>query len=478
MDNQKTEVIRNLLENEPDMQKRLALLAFDMHLAFNPYQAIKAWHTTSAVAEKLANEPVVAAAHRLGVSAEELIGKAERTPEEEETIREVVEEAAEHHRLAFLRSRYGKALSILDAILPDAIPAGDDDAYSTQAMAVLCFFALRPDIDPNAETSLTSDEVKELVSLYDGLCAYMAEHRTDTDHDGDPVIAFLNERSPAAVERVKAIRIDSLSYPLDKVNSTIWSMLERDTQGQIMLKVEKVGTKKELSILYSINFDELGAGAKISRKLTSHDKRVYVATAALYNAGNEVFSLQQVYKAMGYTGTPGKADRDKISASLAKMNGAIVTIDNAQEAAAYNYPVYTYTGSLLPMETVKKSIHGQVVEEAIHLFREPPAMTFARQRNQITTIPIALLRSPISKTENNLQIEDYLLERIAHMKKGNASRRVLYKTICEKANITERKNRERLPGNVARYLSYYAKQGWIRSFTEEPDGVTIDLPAK
>ena len=478
MDNQKTEVIRNLLENEPDMQKRLALLAFDMHLAFNPYQAIKAWHTTSAVAEKLANEPVIAAAHRLGVSAEELIGKAERTPEEEETIREVAEEAAEHHRLAFLRSRYGKALSILDAILPDAIPAGDDDAYSTQAMAVLCFFALHPDIDPNAETSLTSDEVKELVSLYDGLCAYMAEHRTDTDHDGDHVIAFLNERSPAAVERVKAIRIDSLSYPLDKVNSTIWSMLERDTQGQIMLKVEKVGTKKELSILYSINFDELGTGAKISRKLTAHDKRVYIAVAALYNAGNEKFSVKQIYRAMGYTGKPGKTDHDKIIASLTKMRGATVTIDNAQEAAAYNYPVYKYNGLLLSWDSLTVSMNGQVVDDAIRLLHEPPVMRFARLRNQITTIPISLLQSPISKTENNLQIEDYLLERIAHMKKGNATRRMLYKTICEKACITDRKKRERLPADVARYLKHYAEQGWIESFTEETDGVTVILRSK
>lgn len=457
------------LKAESDIGKRIAMLAFDMSMAFNPYQAIRDWEVENETANEIAEAPIAAAAAKLGIPFAELQGKEEKTEEELAAIREAEEGLVQMHRAAFARTRYGRALLVLDALSSDPLPVGDEDTYPPCTEAVIRFFALHPEINPREDAAIESEDLKELVELYDELLVKTADEANGTSTPAHEL---------APIERIKAIRVDSLSYPLDKVNSTIWSMLERDTRGQIMLKVEKVGTKKELSILYSINFDELEVGAQISRKLTSHDKRVYIAAAALYNAGNEVFSLQQIYRAMGYAGAPGKTDREKISASLAKMRGAVVTIDNRQEAAAYNYPVYTYEGSLLPMETIKKAINGKVTEEAVHLFREPPAMTFARQRNQITTIPISLLQSPMSKTEANFQIEDYLLERIAHMKKGNATRRMLYKTICEKANITDRKKRERLPDKVTRYLKYYSDQGWIKSFTEEPDGVTIILSGK
>ena len=460
--------LRSLLEKEQDVNKRIAIVAFDMSMAFNPYMAIREWRVSTDAAKKIAQAPIIDAAYKLGIPCEQLLHKEAKTEEELEAIHNAEENLVQMHREIFSYSRYGRALLVLDALGSDSFPVSADGIFPTATEAVIRFFSIHPEINPRENAALGSEDLRELVSIYDELLANCAI-------DGGETVSATAEHSPINIDHIKATRINNLDLPLDKVNSTIWSMLECDTRGQIMLKVEKVGTKKEINILYSINFDELGDGAQISRKLTSHDKRVYVAVSALYTAGNEAFSLQQIYKAMGYTGVPGKSDREKISASLAKMRGAIVTIDNTQEATEYNYPVYTYEGSLLPMEKVKKTVNGQLVEEAIHLLREPPAMTFARQRNQITTIPISLLRSPMNKTEANFQIEDYLMTRIAHMKKGNSTRRILYKTICEKANISVRKQRERLPEKVARYLKYYSEQGWIKSFTEEPDGVTIIL---
>lgn len=481
MDNQKTEAIRHLLENEPDMQKRLALLAFDMHLAFNPYQAIKVWRATSAVAEKLANEPVVAAAHRLGVSAEELIGKAERTPEEEETIREVVEEAAEIHRLAFLRSRYGKALSILDAILPDAIPAGDDDAYSTQAMAVLCFFALHPDIDPNAEASLTSDEVKELVSLYDGLCEYMAEHRADTDHDGDHVIAFLNERSPAAVERVKAIRkgdpLEKIIYPLDKLNSYVWSFPGEIPPGLLPYKSEGRRSKKEVNILCGIEFNAFAQanGTTIAKTLSEYDKRVYIAIASLYDAGRDLISLQQIHESMGFEQRVSADQRAKISRAVEKMANIRITIDNSQEIAAnFKYPKEEYRGPLLSVESIRQyAPNGSLKVEQFHILSEPRLLSFAKLRKQVEPIPMKVLVGGSSKTEGNLAIEHYLLERIAHLKKDRGQNKILYETICKHANVVSTKEKYRLPGKIKSCLDRFVNCGFIISYTESKDGVSI-----
>lgn len=290
------------------------------------------------------------------------------------------------------------------------------------------------------------------------------------DDPGKPLAEALE-----GIERVTVSRADTLAYPLDKVNANIWSLLETDTHGQLRIGVEKQGSRKEINILYSINFDDLGENLRISKRLTQYDKRVYIAVAGLFNAGNDVITLHQVYTAMGGTGKPSDDQREKISTAIAKMQSAMISVDNSMEAAAYNYKKFVYSGYLLPIERVKKIVNGNLVEEAIHIFREPPVMTFARQRRQITTIPVRLLNSPISKTDANLAIEDYLLERISRAKDGHSPCKILYKTICDKAGAVTAKQRQRVPEKVERYLTHYAKEGFIASFKTAADGVTISF---
>lgn len=273
-------------------------------------------------------------------------------------------------------------------------------------------------------------------------------------------------------------RIRDILYPLDKINSGIWSLLEEDTKGQIALRAEKLGSKKPINILYSIDFNALEASgrAKITKQLTQYDKRVYIAVAGLFNAGNTVITLRQIYDAMGGMGRANAAQRKKISESIHKMIGAYISIDNSMEVAAgYNYDMFQYGGSLLPVETVKQIVNGNLVDEAIHLFREPPAMTFARQRGQIATIPVKVLNSPANKTDENLAIEDYLIERISRAKKGKGLYRILYKTISENARITSAKQQQRLPEKVKTYLDYYVSCSFIGGYTAGKDGVSISF---
>ena len=100
-------------------------------------------------------------------------------------------------------------------------------------------------------------------------------------------------------------------------------------------------------------------------------------------------------------------------------------------------------------------------------------MTFAKQRGQITTIPVRLLNSHVSMTDTNLAIEDYLLDRISHAKKGKGQSKILYRTICDKAGAVTVKQRQRVPEKVKEYLTHYVKCSYIASFTEAPDGVTV-----
>ena len=291
-------------------------------------------------------------------------------------------------------------------------------------------------------------------------------------------------------ERATVKRADSVDYPLDKLNAEVWNLLKEDTKGQLSLAVignaslpldvtstkDKRKHKDPVTVIYSVNFDELdGNGINITKQLTPFDKRVYIAVSALFNAGNNVITLTQIYYAMGYKGgKPGTKDLEKIYNAVSKMTGARISVDNTQEADSYKYPRFVYEGSLLPMERGAVIVNGKLSEAAIHIFREPPLVSFARKRKQITTVELKLLQSPVSKTDANLLIDDYLIERISKAKNGKGkSCRILYKTLYERTSITTKKQRERAQEKIRRYLDYYKQCGFITGYSMEADGLTV-----
>ena len=304
---------------------------------------------------------------------------------------------------------------------------------------------------------------------------------------GQPIPPFIRDainRAAAAAYKAKypaatAKRAVNIEFPVDKVNSTMWNMLQEARGGQLTMwpiKAEKDGSEKELNIIYGIDFSDLeAAGVKITKRLLPFDKRVYIAISALFNSGNNVISLTQIFFAMGNTGRPAAYQIQKIQDSITKMSGARVLVDNTQEVTVYKYPRFKYDGPLLPIERATAIVNGQIADAAIHIFREPPVMTFAKQRRQITTITVKALQSPISKTDANLLIDDYLLERIAHAKNGRQPKKILYSKLYEAAQITTKKQRERAPEKIKTYLEHYKACGLISRYTMLKDGIQLDF---
>lgn len=280
--------------------------------------------------------------------------------------------------------------------------------------------------------------------------------------------------------KVFASPTDTLSLPLDKVNSSIWRLISQQKEnGQIGVDLEAVtskkGSKKEAVVYAGISFDEAD-GMRITRQIDPYDKRVYIAVGGLFNGGNAIFSASQIYRAMGNDGQPSSADVQRINASLDKMGTARLYVDSTQETTVNKgYKSFKYDAPLLPFERMTAYIDNTLCEVAIHLFREPPLITFAKERKQITQIPRKLLTSPISKTNANLTLEDYLLDRIGRMKspKSNANRKINLSTIFDKCRITTTKQKQRTPGKVKTYLEHYKKTGWIKGYTEDKEGFLI-----
>ncbi len=298
--------------------------------------------------------------------------------------------------------------------------------------------------------------------------------------------------------------IDAIKWPLDKVNSLIWhpdriNYKKTITGSDGKSLYIRIGTTKqqEAEILYSISFDELPPGVTITRTLTEYDELVFNIVYSLWAAGNEVTTVTQIYKTMGYNGRPGPKDFQRILNSLNKMAAARITIDNTKEYEATKkdkkggYKPFKYIGPLLSFEYGPAEINGTYTPDAIFLgesayfhTKEPVLGGFARIRGQITAFKPELLNSPLNKTSGNLTLENYIRERISHMKnnaknspttttKNRNFNKILYSTLYKRCGIATPMQKQRTPDKIRKYLDHCIKCGWIKGYKEAADGITI-----
>ena len=392
---------------------------------------------------------------------------------------------------------------------------GAEDGGLVVMLSAAYYFAKHAEIDIMGKDGFPRDG--ELFDIFRKMDAF---YKQETFEKVDAFIdAFLAEygQDTKPIYHGKSKRITSIGYPLDKVNSSIWGLLQLPANnGQIGFHVEKRGSDNPLLILFSIDFSAMEeaiteSGGKITRNLSNYDKRVCMAAGSLFNDGQDIFSLKRLYMAMGNIGSPGKSDNEKMKAALTKLNGAQMTLNNSAEIdAGYKYPKVDYHGSIAPNEFVTAEIDGVITDSAVHLFREPPILSFARQRKQCTTISLKTLQSPISQTETGLAIEDYLIERIAREKKDLEIKkrtlnklqrkkadnrtiediqrietlkdeikkpvRLLRTTIFEHARIsTEKKPRQRAAVTITKLLDHYTETGFITCYTSDKQGYDLNL---
>lgn len=270
------------------------------------------------------------------------------------------------------------------------------------------------------------------------------------------------------IQRVK--KPESVCYALFKPTYTLFNNFPIGKTKKVSAESEADRRKgKTANILLLLNFDEL-EGVKISRPLTIYDKNVWNACANLARCGYETVTAQDVYRFMGYNNNLNQRDKKKILESIETIIRARVFISNKEEHALYKkYDEISLNTPLLAAEICKAKIGNTVVEEAIRIIEPPKLFAIAEKRGQITTIPFAVLESPINKNDDIALITDYLLIRISRMKNSkHIQRTILLDTLYDKCNITDsasdRVKKTRLPEKIDRLLSHYKSVGWIGGY--------------
>jgi hypothetical protein len=427
-----------------------------------------------------------------GSTIEQVLNKNTRTEEQDELLLAAAGQLQMYNLNRLLNSAYVQAVSYITEALKGQTKYPDEDMEVAREAAIY-FFAIHEDIPAQESTPLTAEQQEELLGIYKRLDAFYIEKigtrpTRNIEENYEILNAFIAADNPEEeaqimrnVPAVIATTPDKFTYPLDKLNNNVWRDLEkfpRNKDGQLAFRTGR-DDKSPAAVIYNIKFDEL-EGVKLTKKLTQYDKIVYVAVHAVYrHTGGMIMSAGQIYAAMGNAGKkPSARDIQLINDSLTKMGAARIFIDNIPELQVHKRAErFSYDAPLLPFERITATINNAVTTNAIRLYAEPPLMTFALQRKQVTTIDSSLLDMPLSKTDQNLRLWDYFVEQISHMKnsKGKFNNKMLLETICEKCEIKTSKQRSRAIPKIEKLLRHFMKHDppFIKSYKMLEDGVEI-----
>ena len=240
------------------------------------------------------------------------------------------------------------------------------------------------------------------------------------------------------------------------------------------------GKHKEVKTLVTINREKL-QGAEIKKATSDYDFIVMDAVVSLILAGNSFITNQMIYRTM--TGnTEGKLTPNheaRINQSLDQLQSTNADIDPSEELDAHYITDGTrISGPLLAFYRISPIVLNGTETSAIQVLAMPPLYTYAVRKNQVAHYPISLLDAPINKTEKNIVLQQYLLDRVHAMKnkKADMSKAILYAAIYEKLEISGtaagpvspgiRKKQQAARESAKAILQTFKEQGYIKNYAE------------
>lgn len=218
---------------------------------------------------------------------------------------------------------------------------------------------------------------------------------------------------------------------------------------------------------------------------TSLDKEVHDAVVSLYAAGNKVFSPAMIYRTMAGKSDSAFVPQEKIqevTASVYKCMSSIITIDASEEASIYGLDAM-YSQNLIYAKAVTLKTKGWEVN-AFMLIDEPVLYKYAKLKRQVFAVPLRVLDTPPSKTNDVIVLQGYLVRIVETLRRSSAAANtILYSTVYELLDSTGATKQKllRIRNHVKAILDYWVEIGYITSYRETTQdrtkySIELDVP--
>lgn len=329
----------------------------------------------------------------------------------------------------------------------------------------------------------------------------------DTERTGPAIIVERARQAQAAdrekrsgeLARIKYAKSSGIKLTTDKLSTVFFDAL-RESKGQVdgqmsfsTWPVKYEGSNsKEITLFYNFSFDE-DTLKKFGLEKIINDEDYFILSLIdnFQKSGNTKSSVTKLYKEL--TGAnPNKKQLTDLTKKLIKMAATTTYINDKEVSQAWG--LNTYREIIFPLAPIKIGTErflagGQVVNAAFEITGEVEIMKLGLAINQYTTIPKALLyvtknggpgkkERKVSRTPRFYKVLHYLIRRIAAMKSGKLSNKILYSTFYNELGEKSPRSQQLARDLMYVILEHFKRCEWITGYKEDDTPTTASVGVK
>ena len=299
----------------------------------------------------------------------------------------------------------------------------------------------------------------------------------------EPDVSDEISRLASVAPAIQAIRPKNYVMPIDPITNKLAQLKE--------FNEVTVSRRKNLTIQTAVTID-CPEHMKIDGNfhLTNYDKSIINGVVSILESGNSSFTVPMLYHAMTGKENPTVDDGlvEDIKAKLDTMRRLSINIDLTEEIKAHmiqknmvgenEVESFTIDGYLLPLNKYTGVVNGKR-SEMYQIIDTPPLHSYAKMKNQISTVSIDLLKAPLNNNATTIPLKTYLLGRIEAMKNQNNKimrDKILYESVYrELGDIdSDKKRKKRIRDYTEIILTHFVNMKYITKYEVIKEGRTIN----
>ena len=323
------------------------------------------------------------------------------------------------------------------------------------------------------------EDMRRFLILMGGVTGDELDSLLDIEPEVGEEISRLSSVAPA----IQAIRPKNYVMPIDPITNKLAQLRE--------FNEITVARRKNLTIQTAVTID-CPAHMKIDGnfQLSNYDKSIINGVVSILESGNSSFTVPMLYHAMTGKENPTVDDglMEDIKAKLDTMRRLSINIDLTEEIKAHmidrridgagEVDSFTIEGYLLPLNKYVGVVNGKR-SEMYQIIDTPPLHSYAKLKNQITTVPIDLLKAPLNNNATTIPLKTYLLSRIEGMKNQHnklTRDKILFESVYRELGDlgSDKKRKKRIRDYTEIVLKHFVDMGYITRYEIVKEGRTIN----
>ena len=355
--------------------------------------------------------------------------------------------------------------------LPDRSAAADDQTEALQEVVAATS-------DYYAFLAGLAEDMRRFLILMGGVTGDEIDGLLSIEPEVGEEISLLASVAPA----IQAIRPKNYVMPIDPITNKLAQLRE--------FNEITVARRRNLTIQTAVTID-CPEHMKIDGnfQLTNYDKSIINGVVSILESGNSSFTVPMLYHAMTGKENPTVDDglMEEIKAKLDTMRRLSINIDLTEEIKAHmidrrmegagEVDSFTIEGYLLPLNKYIGVVNGKR-SEMYQIIDTPPLHSYAKMKNQITTVSIDLLKAPLNNNATTIPLKTYLLSRIEGMKNQHnklTRDKILFESIYRELGDldSDKKRKKRIRDYTEIVLTHFISMKYITRYEMVKEGRTI-----